>query len=101
MTIETWARALTEAVAARDAAAVEALFLPGGFWRDFLALGGTLQTVEGAGAIAASSFLRRVLRGCAGDGLAALTGGRAIAGTVAGPARKSPDGAPCQTHSRA
>ena len=53
MTIETWARALTEAVAARDAAAVEALFLPGGFWRDFLALGGTLQTVEGAGAIAA------------------------------------------------
>ncbi len=63
MSIETWSRTLTEALAARDPAAVEALFLPGGFWRDFLALGDTLQTVEGAEAIAAFA--------CAAD--AALT----------------------------
>ncbi|SFH62053.1 NAD(P)/FAD-dependent oxidoreductase [Albimonas pacifica] len=53
MSIETWARSLTEAVCARDPSAVEALFQPGGFWRDFVAAGGTLQTIEGAPAIAA------------------------------------------------
>ncbi|WP_339948216.1 NAD(P)/FAD-dependent oxidoreductase [uncultured Albimonas sp.] len=53
MSIESWAAALTAAVAARDAKAAQALFLPGGFWRDFVAVGGTLQTLEGAPAIAA------------------------------------------------
>ncbi|MDF2231757.1 NAD(P)/FAD-dependent oxidoreductase [Albimonas sp. CAU 1670] len=53
MSIETWTRALTEAIAARDADAAAALFVEDGFWRDFVAAGWTLQTLEGAAAVGA------------------------------------------------
>lgn len=53
MDIESWTKALSAAIAARDAGAVAALFLPDGYWRDFVAVGWTLQTIEGAPRIAA------------------------------------------------
>ncbi|WP_158969494.1 flavin-containing monooxygenase [Chachezhania sediminis] len=53
MSIATWVEKLNQALAAGDAADIAALFQPDGLWRDFLALGWTLQTVEGADAIGA------------------------------------------------
>lgn len=53
MTIAPWIAALNAAVASSDPAETAALFDPGGFWRDFLALDWTLQTVEGAEEIGA------------------------------------------------
>lgn len=53
MTIETWTQALNAAVAASDAEAIADLFLADGFWRDFIAVDRTLQTIEGAAAVAA------------------------------------------------
>src|SRR4051794_5162135 len=53
MSITEWADSLNRAVAMRDVAGVSALFLDAGYWRDFLALDWTLQTVEGADKIGA------------------------------------------------
>ncbi len=53
MSIETWTRALHAALAAGGPEAVADLFLPDGFWRDFIATDWTLRTVEGAADIAA------------------------------------------------
>lgn len=51
-----WLAAFADALAAGNPAAVTALFLPDGHWRDVLALGWTIRTVSSAPAIA--SLLR-------------------------------------------
>ena len=61
MTIAPWIAALNAAVASSDPAETAALFDPGGFWRDFLALDWTLQTVEGAPAIIIADADGRVI----------------------------------------
>lgn len=48
-----WLARLQARLAARDAAGAAALFLPDGFWRDMLAFTWTIETLEGAPAIAA------------------------------------------------
>ena len=47
MSAQAWLSLFTKVVAAGDAGDIAKLFEPSGFWRDYLAFGGTLQTLEG------------------------------------------------------
>ena len=50
-TAKAWLTHFTTAIAAGNAQSIESLFEKGGFWRDYLPFGWTLQTLEGREAI--------------------------------------------------
>jgi putative flavoprotein involved in K+ transport len=61
MNISDWINALNTSMVSNDPSAVGALFTDGGFWRDFLALGWTLQTLEGRAQI--EKFVAQTAKG--------------------------------------
>lgn len=65
--VHGWLEKFGAALNAGDGAAVAALFLPEGLWRDYLALGWTLATHEGTAAITAFAGAR-----AAGSGIGAF-----------------------------
>lgn len=61
--VQGWLDTFSHAINTGDGAAVAALFLPDGLWRDHVAFGWTLATHEGAGAIAAFAAARGAATG--------------------------------------